>query len=75
MNRTVCAGLGALLISVSAACAQPAPEAQNDQRQTPPEMEAEQIGAAPRVVPQSLEEVKLSFAPVVERAAPAVVNI
>lgn len=75
MFRTTLAGLGALMLAASTACAQPAPEAQNSEEQTPPEMAAEQISGAPRVVPQSLNEVKLSFAPVVERAAPAVVNI
>jgi len=38
-------------------------------------MAGDLITASPRVVPQSMEAVKLSFAPVVERAAPAVVNV
>ncbi|MHA7872015.1 MAG: serine protease, partial [Hyphococcus sp.] len=38
-------------------------------------MQAEAIAPAPRAVPSSMAEVKLTFAPVVERAAPAVVNI
>ncbi len=78
MVRSVLAAMGAVMLAINAACAQPAPEVQE-----PPEapvgevaeMAAEAIGAAPRVVPQSLAEVRLSFAPVVERATPAVVNI
>ncbi|GJL95196.1 MAG: serine protease [Hyphococcus sp.] len=66
------------------ACAQPAqsseeasqeantPEAENAENSA---MQADTISSAPRVTPQSMMEVKLSFAPVVERAAPAVVNI
>ena len=73
MYRFVLTTVSALLITFSTACAQPAPE------DVPPapseEMDGEVISAAPRIVPQSLAEVKLSFAPVVERAAPAVVNI
>ncbi|WDI31012.1 DegQ family serine endoprotease [Hyphococcus flavus] len=75
MFRFVFAGFGALLFAVNTACAQPAPETQSATETIEPEMAAEQIGSAPRVVPQSLGEVKLSFAPVVERAAPAVVNV
>lgn len=75
MFRIFLAGIGAVMFSINAACAQPAPETQSAENAPPQEMAAEQIGSAPRVVPQSLGEVKLSFAPVVERAAPAVVNI
>ncbi|WP_425408831.1 DegQ family serine endoprotease [Hyphococcus sp.] len=75
MFRYLFAGLGALMLAMNAACAQPAPETRSDEELTPPEMAAESIGGAPSAVPQSLEAVKLSFAPVVERAAPAVVNI
>ncbi|MEM8771009.1 MAG: DegQ family serine endoprotease [Pseudomonadota bacterium] len=39
------------------------------------EMVGEDIASAPRRVPESMSQVKLSFAPVVERAAPAVVNV
>ena len=69
--RKCCFSLLAVLMSAGAACAQPAPET----AQPPGEMAGETITGAPRVVPQSMGEVKLSFAPVVERAAPAVVNI
>ncbi|WP_165793885.1 DegQ family serine endoprotease [Hyphococcus luteus] len=69
----------AALLAASAACAQPAPETQDAQGGGPGgggqgEM-AGDIIESPRVVPQSMEEVKLSFAPGVERAAPAVVNV
>lgn len=72
MVRFWIACFGAVLISVSSACAQPAPQegaTEIDQ------MEGAAISQAPRVVPQSMAEVNLSFAPVVDRAAPAVVNI
>ncbi len=72
MYRLALSAVSALLLAISTACAQPAPE------EMPPaseEMEGEVISSAPRIVPQTLAEVKLSFAPVVERAAPAVVNI
>lgn len=72
MFRVTLLAASALLISFSTACAQPAPE---EAIPTIEEMDGESISAAPRIVPQTLEEVKLSFAPVVERAAPAVVNI
>ncbi|MEL7487364.1 MAG: DegQ family serine endoprotease [Pseudomonadota bacterium] len=38
-------------------------------------MEADPIDANPRVAPESMAEVQLSFAPIVDQAAPAVVNI
>jgi Do/DeqQ family serine protease len=69
--RKCCFGLLAALMSAGAACAQPAPE----EPQPGGEMAGEAIAGAPRVVPQSMSAVKLSFAPVVERAAPAVVNV
>ncbi len=70
MKRSIIALATAAAFSVSAACAQPAPE--------PPvesEMQGETIEGASRVAPQSMAEVRLSFAPIVERAAPAVVNV
>ncbi len=72
MLRVFLTCVSALLISFSNACGQPAPE-----KVVPgvEEMEGDAISLAPRVAPQSMAEVKLSFAPVVERAAPAVVNI
>lgn len=33
------------------------------------------VGAQPRVVPESMKEVQLSFSPIVKRVAPAVVNV
>ena len=59
-------------ISVASACAQPALE---EEPSEPLEMHGEAITPSPRLVPESMTEVKLSYAPVVERAAPAVVNI
>jgi len=67
MFRVLFTGLAAAALSFTTACAQPAPE--------PEEMRGEVIAAAPRVTPQSMADVRLSFAPIVERAAPAVVNI
>ena len=61
----------AFVLFAGAACAQPAPQDEAGDA----EMQADAIAAAPRVTPGSMGEVKLSFAPVVERAAPAVVNI
>ena len=61
----------ALVLFAGAACAQPAPQDEAGDA----EMQADAIAAGPRVTPGSMGEVKLSFAPVVERAAPAVVNI
>ncbi len=43
--------------------------------QEPDEMQGEAITAKPRVAPESMAEVQLSFAPIVDQAAPAVVNI
>lgn len=40
-----------------------------------PDMKGEAMTSAPRRVPGDAAEVKLSFAPIVERAGPAVVNI
>ena len=67
MKRFITISLLSLLFAPFA-CAQSEP--------TPvEEMEADTIDAAPRLVPDSASQVRLSFAPVVERAAPAVVNI
>ncbi len=65
------AAIAAALFS-SAAHAQPTPLALRAQA---PEMKGEAITATPRRAPAGAAEVKLSFAPIVERAAPAVVNI
>jgi serine protease Do len=43
--------------------------------QTGPAPLAAQTGAAPRAVPQTREQLQLSFAPVVRTVAPAVVNV
>ncbi len=63
-------------VSVSVACGQTASnDAPAGDEAVVDEMRASDISAAPRLVPESMGEVKLSFAPVVERAAPAVVNV
>lgn len=59
------------IVFAGAACAQPAPE----ETHSDAEMQGEAIASTPRVTPGSMGEIKLSFSPVVERAAPAVVNI
>lgn len=40
-----------------------------------PEMKGDAITSAPRKAPTTMADVKMSFAPIVEKAAPAVVNI
>ena len=72
MLRLFLTGFVALPLLLAGACAQPAPEASEEPGT---EMQGGEILAAPRVAPQSMADVQLSFAPVVERAAPAVVNI
>ncbi len=62
----------AAALTVSPVAAQPTPIPLRAQA---PEMKGEALTAAPRRIPGEAAEVKLSFAPVVERAAPAVVNI
>jgi len=62
----------AAVATLSAASAQPTPLLLRAQS---PDMKGEAITATPRRMPTSATEVKLSFAPVVEQAAPAVVNI
>lgn len=63
--------IAATLVGVGAACGQAANSSENDNGQ----MVGGDIAAAPRTVPESMQQVRLSFAPVVERAAPAVVNV
>ena len=72
MKRAISLLLSVFALSTSVACAQPAPA---EDENAPTEMQGEAIAPAPRMTPNSMGEVKLSFAPVVERAAPAVVNI
>ncbi|WP_411818076.1 DegQ family serine endoprotease [Hyphococcus sp. DH-69] len=74
MIRVITASVACFSLLLSAACAQPAP-GNDDAQPTIEEMDGATIASSPRAVPQSMAEVKLSFAPVVERAAPAVVNI
>jgi len=54
------------MLALLAACSGPAPSSQAQQSQPLP---------APRQVPPDLATMKMSFAPVVRRAAPAVVNV
>lgn len=59
------------VFAILAACSAPAESA-------PPvssEMKGETIEGAQRVAPQSMAEVHLSFAPIVEKTSPAVVNV
>ncbi|MEQ8176730.1 MAG: DegQ family serine endoprotease [Amphiplicatus sp.] len=54
-----------------AACAQPAPAS----TQPPETLEGGKIESARRVTPDSMAQVHLSFAPIVEHVSPAVVNV
>ena len=67
--RYLIAALVALLAGPAAA------QAPQTARLPQPEMKGEAITAAPRTPPASMADVKMSFAPIVEAAAPAVVNI
>lgn len=71
MVRAISVLFSAVIVFAGAACAQPAPP----EEQGEGEMQGDAIVATPRVTPGSMGEIKLSFAPVVERAAPAVVNV
>lgn len=71
MTRSPLYLIATALTLIGAACAQSEPE----QATSGSEMKADDITAAPRTIPDSMNQVKLSFAPVVDRAAPAVVNI
>jgi Do/DeqQ family serine protease len=64
--------LAATTLLAGAAVAQPTPL---PVRSPAPEMKGEAMTPAPRRVPGDAAEVKLSFAPIVEGAAPAVVNV
>ncbi len=79
MSRLNILLLIASLAVVGSACAQSASEEQpvpeEETLTAESEMTAGEIASAPRFVPESMGQVKLSFAPVVERAAPAVVNV
>jgi Do/DeqQ family serine protease len=64
--------IAVLALLAAPSFAQPTPQSA---RPTPPEMKSEGIGRSVRRPPESLAEIKMSFAPIVESAAPAVVNI
>ncbi len=70
MIRHFAAALAGFASLLSLACGQPAPAAAPG-----PEMKGEAITTHTRVAPTSMADVRTSFAPVVEKAAPAVVNI
>ena len=63
------------LAAASPGFAQPTPVSAKVAEKPPAAMIGEAIGAAKRRPPETMAEVKLSFAPVVENASPAVVNI
>ncbi|MEZ5896097.1 MAG: Do family serine endopeptidase [Parvularculaceae bacterium] len=70
--KALSAFASALLILIGGvACAQPAPT--NDSVRS--ELSGDSINGPSRVPPASMADVKMSFAPIVEQAAPAVVNI
>jgi Do/DeqQ family serine protease len=69
MRRIVLAGLAA--IAASPAFAQPTPQP----RAPAPDLKGEVINGVTRRPPASMADVKMSFAPIVEAAAPAVVNV
>ncbi len=74
MSRIVASLLLSLAAALQGACAEPAP-ASKAAPAKPAEMKASAIDAKPRTTPRSMTEVHLSFAPIVEKTAPAVVNI
>lgn len=65
-----------MLFAIAALAAAPA-AAQAPQTSRPPavELKGETIAPAARKAPATMADVKMSFAPIVEKAAPAVVNI
>ena len=66
-----------LVLAVLAGFAAGAAAAQAPQASRPPaaEMKGDAIATAPRKAPETMADVKMSFAPIVEDAAPAVVNV
>jgi Do/DeqQ family serine protease len=62
-----------LAAAAGASCAEPAPAAKRADQAS--EMKAETIESAKRVAPQSMGELRYSFAPIVEKTTPAVVNV
>ncbi len=64
------------LVAIAAMAAAPvAAQAPQTTRAPVPEMKGEAITTAPRKAPSTMADVKMSFAPIVEKVAPAVVNI
>ncbi|MEM9494393.1 MAG: DegQ family serine endoprotease [Pseudomonadota bacterium] len=74
-KKLTAAFFGVLSLFATAACAADPADSETDEQAAAGEMKADAIAAPRRAVPQTMAEVKLSFAPVVERAAPAVVNV
>ncbi|MEQ1929592.1 MAG: DegQ family serine endoprotease [Parvularculaceae bacterium] len=70
--------LGALAL-LGGACAEPAPAAKAAPKAAKApelaELKGGEIEAKPRVAPKSMADVHLSFAPIVEKTSPAVVNV
>ena len=90
MRKPIASALLGVLTLLGAACAEPAPQPKAAAAKTaaatsaPPPMLAaaptdamkgEGIETKPRVAPQSMADVHMSFAPVVQKTAPAVVNV
>lgn len=71
MRRTLLCLASVYAGFTAVACAQPAPE----EPTAATEMRADDIAVSDRVAPETMADVKMSFAPIVERASPAVVNI
>jgi len=72
--RPVFLSIACLTLSVGPAYAQQGAPVDDAQLQTE-DMQGDAISSTARVAPQSMDEVRLSFAPLVDRAAPAVVNV
>jgi len=64
-----------LIVMLAAAVAAPSFAQAPNPRPVAGDMKGEAITPAPRRPPASMNDVKMSFAPIVEQAAPAVVNI
>ncbi|MEM8936449.1 MAG: DegQ family serine endoprotease [Pseudomonadota bacterium] len=71
MVRQTISGTVTLFLACATACAQPAPREPGEQIPSA----SDTISGESVVAPRSMEQIKLSFAPVVERVAPAVVNV
>jgi Do/DeqQ family serine protease len=83
MRKAVASVLVSFIALAGAACAEPAPRPQGAPAgpaapiaaPAAGEMTGARIEAKPRVAPQSMADVYMSFAPIVQKTAPAVVNV